>query len=111
MPTALRPDFGAAQVRAIAKQSKDDGQARRLLALAAIYLGATRSEAAAICSVTLQIVCDRVLKFNAGGPAGLIDRKPPGQPARLNGAQRGPCRGARDRADPGDPWRGPLARV
>jgi transposase len=33
--------------------------------------------------VTLQIVRDWVLKFNAQGPEGLIDRKPPGQPSRL----------------------------
>ena len=28
------------------------------------------------------------MKFNAHGPEGLIDRKPPGQPSRLNGAHR-----------------------
>ena len=38
--------------------------------------------------MTLQIVRDWVLKFNADGPAGLIDRKAPGQPPRLNDAHR-----------------------
>jgi len=38
--------------------------------------------------VTLQIVRDWVLKFNAHGPDGLIDRKPPGQAPRLNDAHR-----------------------
>jgi transposase len=38
--------------------------------------------------VTLQIVRDWVLKFNADGPAGLIDQKAPGQPPRLNDAHR-----------------------
>jgi transposase len=38
-----------------------------------------RGEAAKIGGVTLQIVRDWVLKFNAHGPDGLIDRKPPGQ--------------------------------
>ena len=38
--------------------------------------------------MTLQIVRDWVMKFNAQGPEGLIDRKPPGQPSRLNGAHR-----------------------
>jgi transposase len=56
--------------------------------LAAIYEGATRSEAARIGGVTLQIVRDWVLKFNAQGPQGLIDRKAPGQPSRLNNAHR-----------------------
>jgi transposase len=71
-----------------AKRSKDGPQARRLLALAAIYEGASRTEAAKIGGVTLQIIRDWVLKFNAHGPVGLIDRKPPGQAPRLNDAHR-----------------------
>jgi transposase len=88
MPIALRVDFDAASLRAAARQAKDAGQARRLLALAAVYDGATRTEAARIGGVTLQIVRDWVVKFNAHGPAGLIDRKAPGQPSRLNDAHR-----------------------
>jgi len=88
MPIPLRADFDAQMVRAAAKRSKDGAQARRLLALAAIYEGATRTEAAKIGGVTLQIVRDWVLKFNAHGPDGLIDRKPPGQPPRLNDMHR-----------------------
>ena len=38
--------------------------------------------------MTLQIVRDWVLKFNALGPEGLINRKSPGQPSRLNDAHR-----------------------
>ena len=48
MPITLRPDFDAATVRLDAKRSKDGAQARRLLTLAAIYEGASRTEAAAI---------------------------------------------------------------
>src|ERR1700682_3523428 len=88
MPVPLRADFDARSVRAAAKRSKDGPQARRLLALAAIYEGTTRSEAAKIGGVTLQIVRDWVVKFNARGPEGLIDRKAPGQPARLNDTHR-----------------------
>jgi transposase len=88
MPIALRADFDAAMVRAAAKRSKDGPQARRLLALAAIYEGASRTDAAKIGGVTLQIIRDWALKFNAHGPDGLIDRKPPGQAPRLNGAHR-----------------------
>jgi hypothetical protein len=40
MPIPLRSDFDADRVRAGAKRSKDGPQARRLLALAAIYDGA-----------------------------------------------------------------------
>ena len=88
MPLALRPDFNADALRVIARKTKDGPQARRLLALAAIYEGATRTEAARIGGVTLQIVRDWVVKFNAHGPDGLIDRKPPGQPSRLTDAHR-----------------------
>ena len=47
-----------------------------------------RTQAAVIGSVTFQIVRDWVVKFNAKGPAGLIDRKSPGQPSRLNNTHR-----------------------
>lgn len=88
MPIALRDDFDATRVRSAARGAKDAGQSRRLLALAAIYDGATRTEAARIGGVTLQIVRDWVVKFNAHGPVGLIDRKAPGQPPRLNDTHR-----------------------
>jgi transposase len=88
MPLPLRTDFDAFQLRSAARKSKDAAQARRLLALAAIYEGATRTEAARIGGVTLQIVRDWVMKFNAAGPAGLIDRRAPGQPSRLNDTHR-----------------------
>ena len=84
----LRRDFDAAALRSVAKKTKDAAQARRLLALAAIYEGAMRTEAAKIGDVTLQIVRDWVVKFNAHGPDGLIDRKAPGQPPKLNDAHR-----------------------
>jgi transposase len=45
-------------VRAAAKRSKDGLQARRLLALAAIYEGASRYGAAKIGGVTVQVVRD-----------------------------------------------------
>ena len=69
MPVPLR-DFDAGMTRAPAKLSKYAPQARRLLALAAIYDGATRSEAAEIGGVTLQIVRDWVVKFNTDGRKG-----------------------------------------
>ena len=88
MPVPLRADFDARMTRAAARRSKDGPQARRLLALAAIYDGATRAGAAEIGGVTRQIVRDWVVKFNAEGPDGLIDRKQPGQPSRLNDTHR-----------------------
>jgi transposase len=88
MAIALRSDFDAAGVRRAARESQDGNQVRRLLALAAIYDGSSRSTAAAIGGVTLQIIRDWVLKFNAAGPDGLIDRKAPGQPSRLDDRHR-----------------------
>src|SRR3954469_227542 len=64
MPVPLRTDFDAHALRAIARTTKDGPQARRLLALAAIYEGATRTEAARLGGVTGQIVRDWVVKFN-----------------------------------------------
>jgi len=88
MPVPLRTDFDANALRAIARQTKDGPQARGLLALAAIYDGASRTEAARIGGVTVQIVRDWVVKFNAHGPAGLVNRKPPGQPSKLTNTHR-----------------------
>ena len=87
-PIPLRQDFEASQLRGLAKRSKDGPQARRLLALAAIYDGATRTEAAKIGGVGLQIIRDWVLRFNARGPDALVNGKSPGQPSKLNGLQR-----------------------
>src|SRR5450631_4228129 len=88
MPLPLRTDFDETPLRAAARATKDAAQTRRLLALAAVYDGATRTEAAKIGGVTVQIVRDWVVKFNAHGPDGLIDRKPPGQPSRLSDTHR-----------------------
>src|SRR6202007_2673310 len=45
-PIAVRTDYTAAEVRLLAKQAKDAAQARRLLAIAAVLDGSSRTEAA-----------------------------------------------------------------
>ncbi len=50
--------------------------------------GGSRSEAAKVGGVMLQIVRDWVLTFNAEGPDGLASRKAPGKIAILNDMQR-----------------------
>ena len=87
-PIPLRRDFDASRLRSLARKTKNGPQARRLLALAAIYDGATRTEAAKIGGIGLQIVRDWVLRFNARGPDALLDGKSPGQPSKLNDGQR-----------------------
>lgn len=88
----LRDDFDGPSLRMLAKRCRDGAQARRLLALAEIYDGARRSDAARLAGVGLQIVRDWVIRFNAEGPDGLIDRKSSGPPSRLNDAQRAALR-------------------
>ena len=85
---ALRADCGADDLRTLAKASRDARQTRRLLALAAVFDGASRGEAARIGGVGLQIVRDWVVRFNAEGPDGLIDRKAPGKTPLLTDDQR-----------------------
>ncbi len=84
----LRDDFSGPVLRGLGKATKDAAQARRLLALAEIYDGGSRSDAARIGGVGLQTVRDWVLRLNAFGPAGLVDGKAPGNASKLDDAQR-----------------------
>ena len=85
---ALRPDSDAAQLRGLAKATRDAGQSRRLLALAEIDDGGSRTQAARIGGVGLQTIRDWVVRFNASGPDGLINGKAPGNACTLNDSQR-----------------------
>jgi len=84
----LRSDFSSEILRTQARQSRDAKQARRLLALAVIYDGGSRSDAAKTGGVGLQIMRDWVLRFNAEGPLGLVDRKAPGARPKLDTRHR-----------------------
>lgn len=87
-PIPLRLDYDGPGLRALARQSRDADQTRRLLALASIYDGGSRRSAAKLGGVGLQIVRDWVLRFNTQGPEGLIDRKAPGPVSKLQAEQR-----------------------
>jgi len=84
----VREDWTAGELRRAARGCADGDQVRRLLAIALILDGGSRSEAAKLAGVTLQIVRDWVLRFNAEGPGGLVNRKAPGRSAILNNEQR-----------------------
>ena len=84
----LRLDFDGASLRRLARRTPNANQVRRLLALAEIYDGGSRTDAARIGVVGLQTVRDWVLAFNARGPEGLIDDKAPGQAPKLSPEQR-----------------------
>ncbi len=84
----LRGDYTADDLTRLAKESRDAKQTRRLLAVAAIYEGSSRTDAARLGGVGLQIIRDWVLRFNSEGPAGLIDRKAPGKTPLMTDEQR-----------------------
>jgi hypothetical protein len=111
---ALRGDFDGPGLRRLAKAAKDAGQSRRCLALAEIYDGGARWDAARLSGVGLQVIRDWVLRFNADGPDGLIDRKASGPAPKLDDAQRQALarvveNGPIPATPPGDPWCGALA--
>ena len=104
----LRGDHTADGLRRLAKASRDAKQTRRLLSLAAIYDGGSRTDAARIGGVGLQVVRDWVLRFNGEGPSGLIDRKAPGKSALLTEEHRSALAQAVE-AGP-TPWRDGVVR-
>jgi len=83
----LRQDFEAASLRRLSKRSSDSRQIRRLLALAAVYDGMSRAEAARVGGMDRQTLRDWVLRFNADGPDGLTNRDGAGRPRLLSDDQ------------------------
>lgn len=79
-----RGDLTPAQLRAAAGRAKDGRAARRMLAIALVLEGTDRTTAAETCGMDRQTLRDWVHRFNAEGLAGLINRRPPGPPARLS---------------------------
>ena len=83
----LRTDFDARQLRKFASRCKDANQSRRLLALAAIRDGMSRSDAAKVGGMDRQTLRDWVHRFNDEGPDGLANRTAPGRARYLSDAQ------------------------
>ena len=75
VPIPLRGDFASAWLRGLAKKTKSRaaGLGGSLVCCGDLWTGATRTEAAKIGGVGLQIIRDWVLRFNARGPDGLLD--------------------------------------
>ena len=82
-----RTDFSAADLRAAACRTNDSDQARRLLALALLMEGRTRTAAAQSAGMDRQTLRDWVIRYNAAGVEGLRDRPRPGRPGQLSGEQ------------------------
>jgi transposase len=90
MPSAikLRTDFTARELRRLAKKAKDVNRSRRLLSLAAVLNGMSRTEAAMIGGMDRQTLRDWVHRFNTAGPDGLLDNWASGPTTRLSAAQK-----------------------
>jgi putative transposase len=90
MPSAvrLRTDFTAGELRRLAKKAKEANRSRRLLSLAAVLDGMSRTEAAMIGGMDRQTLRDWVHRFNAAGPDGLLDNWASGPVPRLSAAQK-----------------------
>jgi transposase len=78
-----RQDLSADALRQAAARSRDANAARRMLALALVLEGQSRTDAAATCGMDRQTLRDWVHRYNAEGLAGLVNRRAPGPTARL----------------------------
>ena len=85
---SVRTDYSIVQVRFLAKRAKSVAQARRLLAIAAVIEGASRTEAARIGGMDRQTLRDWVIRFNEKGPDGLISGASQGAPAKFTDKHR-----------------------
>jgi transposase len=82
-----RTEHSAEDLRTFASKSRDGAQVRRLLALAFILEGASRTEAAARSGMDRQTLCDWVHRYNAEGIAALRSSHGPGKPHSLTAGQ------------------------
>ncbi len=87
-PVSVRTDYSARELRRLAATTKNANQSRRLLSLAAILDGMSRTDAARIGGMDRQTLRDWVHRFNERGPDGLRDTWSKGHPPRLLAAQQ-----------------------
>ena len=86
--TVTRVDLGASELRTVAGKCQDASQVRRLLALALVLEGRSRTAAAEQSSLQRQTLGDWVHRYNIAGIEGLKSRKSPGAAPSLTAAQR-----------------------
>ena len=79
-----RSEFSAEELRGKAGRVRDANQSRRLLALASILDGASRSDAARNAGMDRQTLRDWVHRYNAEGVDGLLDRPRSGRKPLLS---------------------------
>ena len=84
-----RRELSAEELRGHARRAVDGDQACRLVALALVLEGASRTAAARAGGMDRQTLRDWVIRYNAEGVEGLRDRTRPGRPGQLTAAQLG----------------------
>jgi transposase len=85
--TITRTDYTAAELRGLAGKSTDGAEVRRLLALALVLEGRSRSASAAQNGMDRQTLRDWVHRYNAAGVTGLKSRCAPGRASVLSEEQ------------------------
>jgi transposase len=84
-----RHDLSAADLREAAARTADAQVARRMLAIALVLEGCSRTDAAEICAMKRQTLRDWVHRFNDNGLDGLLDQPRRNGPLpRLSAAQQ-----------------------
>ena len=87
-----RDEYTASELRLSSARCTDGAQVRRILALALVLEGWSRSEAAALNGMDRQTLSDWVHRYNAEGIAGLKSRKSPGRQPSLTEVQKAELR-------------------
>ncbi len=82
-----RMEHTSAELRAHSSRFSDGAQVRRMLALAMVLEGRSRTEAAELNGMDRQTLRDWVHRYNAEGVEGLKSRKAPGRPPALSEQQ------------------------
>lgn len=82
-----RTELDAAGLRRAAARSRDAAAARRMLALALVLDGASRTDAARSAGMDRQTLRDWVHRYNEAGVAGLADRHGGGMQPKLSPEQ------------------------
>lgn len=85
---SLRFDIDSSLIRASAKKEKCAKICRRLLAIAALNDGCSRSEAEKIACLTPNVFRIWIKRFNESGIEGIRDHKSTGRPVKLNACIR-----------------------
>jgi transposase len=83
-----RGEYTAGELRALSARCADGAQVRRILAIAMVLEGRSRTEAAELNGMDRQTLRDWAHRYNQYGPAGLISRRGPGRPASITLLQK-----------------------